>query len=151
MPLINRVTGGLQTFKRTHLSWFVLLISRLEGGVSNLRGLIFFPAADFCMVLCRTCPGGSFFFPFRVFPLVCGAQISQAFLPCARATRERHRFLAPFFSVPGAADSHAQAVGYKYNKAPASLGYHSHLATKKMAETGIDLNVAPPLDENHGK
>jgi hypothetical protein len=55
------------------------------------------------------------------------------------------------FSVAGAADSHAQAVGYKYNKAPASLGYHSHLATKKMAETGIDLNVAPPLDENHGK
>jgi hypothetical protein len=97
-------------FRCTHLTWFALLVSRLEGVVSNLCGLIFSPAADFRMVLCRTCAGGSFF-SVSHFSSLCGAQISQAVLPCVRATRERHRFLAPFFSVAGVVHSHAQAVG----------------------------------------
>jgi hypothetical protein len=94
---------------------------------------------------------GVFFFRFAFFLWCVAPRFPKRFylarVPPGSGTGSwRH-----FFSVPGAADSHAQAVGYKYNKAPASLGYHSHLATKKMAETGIDLNVAPPLDENHGK
>jgi hypothetical protein len=96
-------------------------------------------------------PWREFFFRFAFFLWCVAPRFPKRFylarVPPGSGTGSwRH-----FFSVPGAADSHAQAVGYKYNKAPASLGYHSHLATKKMAETGIDLNVAPPLDENHGK
>jgi hypothetical protein len=101
----------------------------------------------------RACHQGAgvFFFRFAFFLWCVAPRFPKRFylarVPPGSGTGSwRH-----FFSVPGAADSHAQAVGYKYNKAPASLGYHSHLATKKMAETGIDLNVAPPLDENHGK
>jgi hypothetical protein len=111
----------------------------------------FFPQLQIFAWSCAGRALAGVFFPFHIFLRCVAPRFPKRFylacVPPGSGTGSwRHFFPSQVLSI-----HMPRPLAYKYNKASASLGYHSHLATKMMVGTRIDLNVAPPLDENYDK